>query len=190
MTDPAAFPDPDDADETPPRFDGTDVLFLLVLVGVVGGGGADLLLDSRSRVPVLHLAAEGILILASLAGIVVLVGRWRAARQTLVSVERDLAVSAAERDAWRARAEYALTGLSREVDAQFETWGLTAAEREVAVRLVKGHSVRRIARETDRSEKTVRQHAVAVYRKSGLSGRAELAGFFLGGLSAGGPPPA
>ena len=31
----------------------------------------------------------------------------------------------------------------------------------------------------DRSERTVRQHAVSVYRKSGLAGRAELSAFFL-----------
>jgi len=31
----------------------------------------------------------------------------------------------------------------------------------------------------ERSERTVRQHAVAVYRKSGLAGRAELSAFFL-----------
>jgi hypothetical protein len=33
-----------------------------------------------------------------------------------------------------------------------------------------------------RSERTVRQHAVAVYRKAGVAGRAELAAFFLSGL--------
>ena len=31
---------------------------------------------------------------------------------------------------------------------------------------------------TQRSERTMRQHAVSVYRKSGLGGRAELAAFF------------
>ncbi len=31
----------------------------------------------------------------------------------------------------------------------------------------------------ERSERTVRQHAIAVYSKSGLAGRAELAAFFL-----------
>jgi hypothetical protein len=31
----------------------------------------------------------------------------------------------------------------------------------------------------DRSERTVRRHAVSVYRKSGLAGRAELLAFFL-----------
>jgi len=58
-------------------------------------------------------------------------------------------------------------------------WGLTPAEREVALLLLKGQSHKQIAYTTGRSERTVRQHAVAVYQKSGLSGRAELAAFFL-----------
>ena len=48
--------------------------------------------------------------------------------------------------------------------------------------LLKGHSHKRIARLTERSDRTVRQHAVAVYRKAGLAGRSELSGFFLEGL--------
>ena len=48
--------------------------------------------------------------------------------------------------------------------------------------LLKGFSHKRIARHTETSERTVRQHSVAVYRKSGLAGRAELAGFFLEAL--------
>ena len=60
----------------------------------------------------------------------------------------ELAARAAERDAWRVRAE-------------------------------KGCGHKEIAQIQQKSERTVRQHAVAVYRKSGLSGRAELAAFFL-----------
>ena len=63
--------------------------------------------------------------------------------------------------------------------AAFGANELTPAEREVAILLLKGHSHKRIARLTERSDQTVRQHATAVYRKSGLSGRAELAAFFL-----------
>jgi len=53
---------------------------------------------------------------------------------------------------------------------------------KVAFGLLKGHSHKQIANLTQRSERTVRQHAVAVYGKSGLTGRAELAAFFLEGL--------
>ena len=65
------------------------------------------------------------------------------------------------------------------VDEQFGAWQLTPTEREVAMLLLKGHGHKQIAAATGRSERTVRQHAVAVYQKSGLQGRAELAAFFL-----------
>jgi DNA-binding NarL/FixJ family response regulator len=45
--------------------------------------------------------------------------------------------------------------------------------------ILKGESHKRIAGLTGRSERTVRQHAVTIYNKSGLRGRAELAAFFL-----------
>jgi len=157
-------------------------LFLAVVLGaVVVGGVTDLILDAPTR-PSAHVVLEILLILLSLGGLGYLARGWMAARHSLESAHRDLATRRAERDAWRASAERALDGLGREVARQFDAWELSPAERELALRLIKGHSVKRIAREIDRSEKTVRQHAVAVYRKSGLSGRAELAGFFLGGL--------
>jgi DNA-binding NarL/FixJ family response regulator len=77
------------------------------------------------------------------------------------------------------------------VDEQFGAWHLTPAEREVAMLLLKGHGHKQIAAATGRSERTVRQHAVAVYQKSGLQGRAELAAFFLEDLTVPAPqvPP-
>jgi DNA-binding NarL/FixJ family response regulator len=68
------------------------------------------------------------------------------------------------------------------VDEQMGRWGLTPAEREVALLLLKGHGHKQIASATGRSERTVRQHAIAVYRKAGVGGRAELAAFFLADL--------
>jgi DNA-binding NarL/FixJ family response regulator len=47
---------------------------------------------------------------------------------------------------------------------------------------LKGHGHKQIAALTGRGERTVRQHAVTVYQKSGLRGRAELAAFFLEGV--------
>lgn len=64
------------------------------------------------------------------------------------------------------------------MDRQFDAWALTPAEKETALFLLKGYSHKETAAMTNRSERTARQHAVSVYRKSGLSGRAELAAFF------------
>jgi DNA-binding NarL/FixJ family response regulator len=75
-----------------------------------------------------------------------------------------------------------LITFSHAVDQQLTRWNLTPAEREVALLLLKGYGHKQIAARTGRSERTVRQHAVSVYEKSGLGGRAELAAFFLEGL--------
>ena len=72
-----------------------------------------------------------------------------------------------------------MAGLGRAIDERFTAWALTPAERDVGLLILKGRSHKQIAFTTGRSEKTVRQHAVAVYQKSGLNGRAELAAFFL-----------
>jgi DNA-binding CsgD family transcriptional regulator len=85
----------------------------------------------------------------------------------------------AERDAWRAQAQDYLRGLGEAIARQCRQWKLTPAESEVALLLLKGFSSKEIALLQDRSERTVRQHAIAVYRKAQLSGRAELSAFFL-----------
>lgn len=64
------------------------------------------------------------------------------------------------------------------VRKQFETWQLTPAEQEIAMCLIKGLSFREVAELRNTKEKTARQHAANVYKKAGLSGRHELAGWF------------
>ncbi len=82
---------------------------------------------------------------------------------------------ASERD----KAREILGGLGEEIDKQFETWGLTLAEREVALLILKGLRHKEIADARNMTEKTVRQQALTVYKKAGLDGRTDLAAFFL-----------
>ncbi|MEY3046615.1 MAG: hypothetical protein RL242_3457, partial [Pseudomonadota bacterium] len=56
--------------------------------------------------------------------------------------------------------------------------------------LLKGLSFKEIAELRQTSERTVRQQAGEVYRKSGLGGRNELAAFFLEDLLLPNPAPA
>ena len=170
---------------------GLNLGVALILTGVVVGGLIDLVLDAPDGVRTGHLVFELSLIVLSLGALIYLARGWLRTRASLEATRRDLVQRQAERDTWRSNARKALEGLGQEVDRQFTAWALTPAERDAALWLLKGASIKRIARETSRSERTVRQHAVAVYRKSGLSGRAELAGFFLGDLPlpAGPRPP-
>lgn len=72
-----------------------------------------------------------------------------------------------------------MRGVGAAMDMQFDAWCLTPAEKDVALLLIKGLSHKEIAQLRERAERTVRQQALAVYRKSNLSGRASLAAYFL-----------
>lgn len=76
------------------------------------------------------------------------------------------------------RTQEAAQDYNQAVNKHFEQWKLTPSERVVAVSLLKGMSFQEIALLRDSREKTVRQHASTVYRKSGLAGRHELAAWF------------
>ena len=158
-------------------------LLLGVLLTIVVSGTVDLILDAPDSWWSFHVLYEVALIVGALAITLALWVRWASAERSLSTARRALRERQAERDAWRANAESALQGLAAAIDDQLARWGLTPAEREVALLVLKGKSHKAIAYETGRSERTIRQHAVIVYQKSGLSGRAELAAFFLEGLA-------
>ena len=157
-------------------------LLIGVLLLIVVSGTVDLVLDAPDSWRSIHVIYEIVLIVGALATTALLWLRWIRAERSLSTTRRALHEHQAERDAWRASAERALLGFGAAIDDQLSRWGLTAAEREVALLLLKGKSHKAIAYETGRSERTVRQHAVTVYQKSGLAGRAELAAFFLEGV--------
>ena len=163
---------------------------IIILSLVVLGGAIDLWSDGPDQWWTLHAALEVSLILLSTGCLVFFWRAWRDSfretqmiRSALTQSERSLAERQAERDQWRASAEQSLRGLGQAIDAQFTSWALTPTEREVAVQLLRGLGHKQIAGMTGRSERTVRQHAVAVYGKAGLAGRAELAAYFLQDLS-------
>lgn len=64
------------------------------------------------------------------------------------------------------------------ISQQLANWSLTPSERDVAMLLLKGLSFEEIAGVRETKEKTVRQQATAIYRKSGLNGRHEFAAWF------------
>ncbi len=72
-----------------------------------------------------------------------------------------------------------IDGLGAAIDRQFQRWRLTPAEAQVGMLLLKGLSHRDVAQVRQTSERTVREQARSLYRKAGLSGRSELAAFFL-----------
>jgi len=154
-----------------------------ILLVVALGGALDLALDRPERWLSAHVFFEVGMMAVSLSFAAWLWRGWRRASRSLDQARKAFAsrhaTLRAERDQWRESAQSALAGLGAAIDRQFDAWKLTPTEREVALLLLKGYGHKQIAGATQRSERTVRQHAVTVYQKSGLAGRAELAAFFL-----------
>jgi DNA-binding CsgD family transcriptional regulator len=105
-------------------------------------------------------------------------------REEQLSLIHDLEIARVQGQRWRSEARTLLNGLGEAIDAQFSRWNLTEAEREVALLLLKGLSLKEIAAVRATTERTVRAQARSLYSKAGLTGRAALSAFFLEDLLA------
>ena len=146
----------------------TAVLFAVISVFI----GMDLVADYREGATWGHLTFEAVVLLAATSGIAFLIVMHLGTR---TSLER----SQIEAEEWRRESRELIQGLSKVIDSQFDRWSLSRAEAEVGLLLLKGLSHKEIAMVRDTSERTAREQARALYRKSGLSGRSALAAFFL-----------
>jgi DNA-binding CsgD family transcriptional regulator len=119
-----------------------------------------------------------LVVLSILAASIAFWQRYRARRNAA-----DLAVMlegvSSDAEALSAKLENALQGRMHQINADFDKWGLSEAEKEIALFLLKGLRLQDIADLRNTSERTVRQQAQAVYRKSGLDGRTNLSAHFV-----------
>jgi DNA-binding NarL/FixJ family response regulator len=141
--------------------------------------GADVISDYRSGANPAHLLFEVCVMALALVGVAGLWSQVRSGRRYAGQLSVDLAAARLEAERFRAEAREALRGLGEAIDDQFERWGLTPAEREVGLLLLKGLSHKEAAQVRNTTETTIRQQALAIYRKGGLRNRSELSAFFL-----------
>lgn len=73
---------------------------------------------------------------------------------------------------------------SEVLDARFDDWALTSAEREVAIMAIKGFSIAEMADLRDTKQGTIKAQCAAVYRKAGVTGCLQLLSVFLDDLLA------
>lgn len=154
---------------------GSTILFLAIALVIA----FDLVDDWKSGSPLLHLGVEGVVLLLAALGVAQLWARFQVERRNARGLRGRVAEARAAAEDWRRGTERLLAGLGRAISAQFSAWSFTEAESEVALLLLKGLSLREIADVRETSNRTVRQQSLAVYRKAGVAGRAELSAFFL-----------
>jgi len=88
----------------------------------------------------------------------------------------------AERNAAQERLRRASGAFMDLLAERFAEWGLTPAERDVALFAIKGMSTAEIAVLRSTSEGTVKAQTNAIYRKAGVTGRPQLLSLFIDDL--------
>lgn len=149
---------------------------LLLIAGLVA---FDVGTDLRQGASALHVLLEVTAGLVSVAAAFYLLRDAVRLRRRLLVQGRDLSAWRAQAEAWQAQSRRHVEGLAHSIDSQLQAWELSAAEKEIAFLLLKGLSLKDIARVRGTSEKTVRAQSASIYAKSGLAGRSELSAFFL-----------
>lgn len=136
-------------------------LFLIAAALQIGCGivfAADVFVE-RNELG-LHILAELLAVIALVIGATVSIGQYRQIICRNAKIEREL--------------DLASGAFQEVIEHYFQMWGLTAAERDVALLSIKGVSISDIAALRQSREGTVKAQNAAIYRKSGVSSRAEL----------------
>jgi DNA-binding CsgD family transcriptional regulator len=148
------------------------VIFMLIALDIVG--------DYGEGIDWGHIAIEFMVLLSAVVGLTFLGREYYLDTQlTLQNLKTDLNQAQAEAKHWREQSRDLIQGLGVEIQKQFVRWGLTQAEAEIGLLILKGFSHQEIADFRQVSERTVREQARTLYRKAGLTGRSELSAFFL-----------
>lgn len=129
--------------------------------------GVALVIDLLSELDesLLHLSIEGLAVAALFIGAGITInGLFHLVRRN-EAVEEQL--------------ELATGAFNDVLESHFRKWGLSPSERDVAILLIKGLSTAEIAELRNTRNGTVKAQNAAVYRKAGVSGRAELLSLFI-----------
>lgn len=156
----------------------TVIAALLALAGVLTI--ADVYEDWADGAPLSHIIPEVFIIFLSIGVALYLMRHLLVKRHKVIQsskAEIDLARQSAQ--SWQNKAESLSKGITDAISEQFDEWSLSPAEQDVSFLLLKGMSIQEIAEIRKTSERTVRQQASEIYKKSGLTGRAQLSAFFL-----------
>ena len=148
-------------------------LALFLTLEIVASDGA------FSLVKLVLEALELLLIIGTAAGTALLFSQFQAHREDQEALMEELDQARAQGQAWRERAQKHIIGLSQAIQEQFDLWGLSVAENEVAMLMLKGFSHKEIARLRDTSEQTIRKQARGVYAKADVNSRHAFCAFFL-----------
>ncbi|MEM7024705.1 MAG: helix-turn-helix transcriptional regulator, partial [Pseudomonadota bacterium] len=139
------------------------------------------IVTESDELSVADILVDGLTILLTIGaavGVGMLAQRMHTQHEEKLGLIRDLEHARAEGNGWRNKVRSHLAGLKAGIDSQFDDWGMTTAEREVGLLILKGLSHKEIASLRATTEATVRQQAQSIYRKAHLPGKTAFSAYF------------
>lgn len=152
-------------------------LLILFFTTIIFASGMDLFADLSHGADTTHILKESMLVLLSLLAIVWLFYEKNKQKQQIKQLKQQL-----EQSNKNKADEYIIEGrrqLAKIIHQQFSQWKLTQSESEVGLLLLKGLSLKEIAALRNTAEKTVRQQASSIYKKSDIAGRHAFSAWFI-----------
>ncbi len=152
-------------------------LLILFFAIIIIASGMDLFADLSHGADTAHILKESLLVLLSLLAIVWLFYEKNKQKQQIKQLKHQL-----EQTSKNKADGYIIEGrrqLAKIIHQQFSQWKLTQSESEVGLLLLKGLSLKEIAALRNTAEKTVRQQASSIYKKSDIAGRHAFSAWFI-----------
>ena len=139
----------------------------------------DISLDLHEQIEPKHLLIEFLIYTVAIYIGYIFYRFYKLEKKTIKDVQIDISETNTEIKYWQNQNKSLIEGLSIKIHEEFKQWGLTQAETDVALLIIKGFSLEEIAGLRGTSERTIRDQAASVYRKAKLRNRIELSAYFL-----------
>lgn len=167
------------------------IITFIILVGTSFLAFADIITDVQKGISMEHLVHEAFLWLFSMIGAIYQfrIIKWQSNKmlgfkEKIAELDKMNETLKVEQKNFEKKISHLSNEFLNYIDEQFNKWGFSRGEKEIALLLIKGLSMKEIADIRGSNENTVRQQASQIYKKSSLGGRMELSAFFLDDLLA------
>ena len=108
--------------------------------------------------------------------------KFQSETMSKIDIQKSLQESRLDAQKWEKKSKEFIIEFQGHVLKEFEIWGLSKSEKEIASLLLQGKSSKEISALRFTSERTIRNQCRAIYEKSNFSGKSELSAHFLNEL--------
>ncbi len=154
-------------------------ILTVIFIGLLLILGLDIFDDLSEGASVAHVIKEVLVMLLGIVGVLVLWNKYFKAQRKVQKFKINIDQLKEDLGHYKSETLHLSEGIGEKINDQLKKWNFTKSEKDIALLLLKGLSVREIAEIRSTSEKTIKQHCSNLYQKANIKGRSELSAFFL-----------